>query len=173
MNWCAIDEWLYERLTELVDVLPMRFVKFIARNYTDARVRKLYWKRLGIEMGEGTYANLGLTLLSDDYKTRVHIGDHVSIAANVTFVPMAAANNGHEINTFPYVQEKLTEAADIVIEDEVWLGANVTILPGVHIGRCAVIGAGSVVTKDVEAYHIYAGVPARKIRDIRTGERVD
>ena len=48
----------------------------------------------------------------------------------------------------------------------------VTILPGVHIGRCAVIGAGSVVTGDVEAYHIYAGVPARKIRDIRTGERV-
>ena len=50
--------------------------------------------------------------------------------------------------------------------------AAVTILPGVHIGRCAVIGAGSVVTGDVEAYHLYAGVPARKIRDIRTGERV-
>ena len=44
--------------------------------------------------------------------------------------------------------------------------------PACNIGRCAVIGAGSVVTGDVEAYHIYAGVPARKIRDIRTGERV-
>ena len=138
MDWAGIDEWIYRRLAELVDVLPMRFVKLVAHNYTDARVRKLYWRRLGLEMGEDTYANLGLTLLSDDYTPRVHIGNHVSIAANVTFVPMASANNG----------------------------------PGVHIGRCAVIGAGSVVTGDVEAYHIYAGVPARKIRDIRTGERV-
>ena len=112
MDWAGIDEWIYRRLTELVDVLPMRFVKLVAHNYTDARVRKLYWRRLGLEMGEGTYANLGLTLLSDDYTPRV------------------------------------------------------------HIGRGAVIGAGSVVTGDVEAYHIYAGVPARKIRDIRTGERV-
>ena len=70
------------------------------------------------------------------------------------------------------MRDHLTKAADIVVEDEVWIGADVTILPGVHIGRCSVIGAGSVVTGDVEAYHIYAGVPARKIRDIRTGERV-
>ena len=66
MDWAGIDEWIYRRLTELVDVLPMRFVKLVAHNYTDARVRKLYWRRLGLEMGEGTYANLGLTLLSDD-----------------------------------------------------------------------------------------------------------
>ena len=64
MDWAGIDEWIYRRLTELVDVLPMRFVKLVAHNYTDARVRKLYWRRLGLEMGEGTYANLGLTLLS-------------------------------------------------------------------------------------------------------------
>lgn len=74
MDWAGIDEWIYRRLTELVDVLPMRFVKLVAHNYTDARVRKLYWRRLGLEMGEGTYANLGLTLLSDDYTPRVHIG---------------------------------------------------------------------------------------------------
>ena len=157
MDWAGIDEWIYRRLTELVDVLPMRFVKLVAHNYTDARVRKLYWRRLGLEMGEGTYANLGLTLLSDDYTPRVHIGNHVSIAANVTFVPMASANNGQEINTYPYVRDHLTKAADIVVEDEVWIGADVTILPGVHIGRCAVIGAGSVVTGDVEGAVKQAG----------------
>ena len=121
MDWAGIDEWIYRRLAELVDVLPMRFVKLVAHNYTDARVRKLYWRRLGLEMGEGTYANLGLTLLSDDYTPRVHIGNHVSIAANVTFVPMASANNGQEINTYPYVRDHLTKAADIVVEDEVWI----------------------------------------------------
>lgn len=129
MDWAGIDEWIYRRLAELVDVLPMRFVKLVAHNYTDARVRKLYWRRLGLEMGEDTYANLGLTLLSDDYTPRVHIGNHVSIAANVTFVPMASANNGQEINTYPYVRDHLTKAADIVVEDEVWIGADVTILP--------------------------------------------
>ena len=41
MDWAGIDEWIYRRLTELVDVLPMRFVKLVAHNYTDARVRKL------------------------------------------------------------------------------------------------------------------------------------
>lgn len=129
MDWAGIDEWIYRRLAELVDVLPMRFVKLVAHNYTDARVRKLYWRRLGLEMGEDTYANLGLTLLSDDYTPRVHIGNHVSIAANVTFVPMASANNGQEINTYPYVRDHLTKAADIVVEDEVWIGADATILP--------------------------------------------
>ena len=42
MDWAGIDEWIYRRLAELVDVLPMRFVKLVAHNYTDARVRKLY-----------------------------------------------------------------------------------------------------------------------------------
>ena len=160
MDWAGIDEWIYRRLTELVDVLPMRFVKLVAHNYTDARVRKLYWRRLGLEMGEGTYANLGLTLLSDDYTPRVHIGNHVSIAANVTFVPMASANNGQEINTYPYVRDHLTKAADIVVEDEVWIGADVTILPGVHIGDGAIIAARSVLTRDIPPYTIAGGNPA-------------
>ena len=59
----------------------------------------------------------------------------------------------------------------IIIHDEVWIGANVTILPGVTIGKCTVIGAGSVVSKNLDAFSVYAGVPAKKIRDIRTGER--
>jgi len=45
------------------------------------------------------------------------------------------------------------------------------ILPGVHIGRCCVVGAGSVVNHDTEPYSVYVGVPARKIRDLKTGER--
>ena len=52
------------------------------------------------------------------------------------------------------------------IKDDVWIGAGVIILSGVTIGECSVIGAGAVVTKDVEPYTVVAGVPARKIRDI-------
>lgn len=54
----------------------------------------------------------------------------------------------------------------VKIKDDVWVGAGVIILSGVTIGECSVIGAGAVVTKDVEPYTIVAGVPARKIRDI-------
>lgn len=172
-DWERLDQFVYDRLTALVDVLPMRLVKLVAYYYTDARVRKLYWRRLGLEMGEGTYANLGLVLIAGGNEPTVHIGRNVSIGPGVTFITKAAANNGQEIHTLPYVREHLTVEGDIVVEDEAWLGANITVLPGVHIGRCAVIGAGSVVTKDVEPYSVYVGVPARRIRDLRTGERVD
>ena len=53
---------------------------------------------------------------------------------------------------------------DVIIERDVWVGANVTILKGVHVGESAIIAAGAVVTKDVPAYTIVGGVPARVIK---------
>ncbi|MEP1334551.1 MAG: DapH/DapD/GlmU-related protein [Lentilitoribacter sp.] len=55
------------------------------------------------------------------------------------------------------------KTAPIVIEDDVWLGARVTVLPGISIAQGAIIAAGSVVTKPVPAYEIWGGVPARKL----------
>ena len=52
------------------------------------------------------------------------------------------------------------------IKDDVWIGAGVIILSGVTVGECSVIGAGAVVTKDVEPYTVVAGVPAKKIRNL-------
>ncbi len=161
-----LDEFIYKLLENNVDIIPMRFIKFRANNYTDARIRKVYLEKLGVVMGEGTYTNLGFRFVSDDYEKRLFIGKNVSIAPNATFVCMSSANNGKEINEIPYVKEKLTQSENIIIDDEVWIGVNTTILPGVHIGKCSVIGAGSIVTKDVEPYSIYAGVPAVKIRSL-------
>lgn len=168
-----LDDKLYEFLSQNVNTMPLRFVKLIAHYYTDARIRKLYWNRLGISMGEGTFANLGLKLATNENKECVTIGNHVSIAPNVTFVAESSANNGHEINTFEYVKNNLTKAENITVEDEVWIGANVTILPGVTIGRCSVVGSGSVVIDDIEPYSIYVGTPAKKIRDLKTGKRTE
>lgn len=161
------DEWLFQFLLKKADDMPLRFIKLIAYYYTDARVRKVYWQRLGVFMGEGTFANLGFRVVQDKHVISVKIGSHVSIAPNVTLVCAESANNGCEINQISYVREHLTRNGTIVIEDEVWIGANVTILSGIRVGKCAVIGAGSVVTKDVEAYSIYAGIPAKKIRDLK------
>lgn len=101
----------------------------------------------------------------------MYIGKHVSIAPNVTCICESSANNGIEINTYLYVTERLTRQADIVIRDEAWVGANAVLLPGVTVGRCCVIGAGSVLTHDADDYGIYAGVPAKKIGDVRCRER--
>jgi len=53
---------------------------------------------------------------------------------------------------------------EVVIEDDVWIGANVVVSPGVHIKRGAIVGANSVVTKDVDAYSIVGGAPAKFIK---------
>jgi acetyltransferase-like isoleucine patch superfamily enzyme len=167
-----IDNFLYNFLTNHADIMPNRFIKFIANFYPDARIRKLYFRKLGVVMGENTYANLGMHIAINEVgeEPKIIIGDNVSIAPNVTFVAESCANNGQEINTIDYVRDKLTVNGKIIIEDEVWIGASVTILQNVTIGRCSVIGAGSVVTKDVEPYSVYAGVPAKKIRDLKSYE---
>lgn len=63
-------------------------------------------------------------------------------------------------------QQGLEYGKPIVIEDDAWIGGNTTILPGVRVGHGAVVGAGSVVTKDVPPMTVYAGNPAKFIKNI-------
>lgn len=169
----GVDNIIYNFLKINVDNMPHRLLKLVAFNYTDPYIRKLYLSRLGVDMGEGSLANLGLEIVRNNNEICVKIGKNVSIAPNVTLITESRANNGKEINELFYVREMLTKVGNILIEDEVWIGANVTIMPGVTIGKCAVIGAGSVVLTDVEEYSIYAGTPAKKIRNLKTGDRVN
>lgn len=91
----------------------------------------------------------------------VKIGDAVAIAANCTFAPTnhAVADRTRRIKDQGFQPSK----GGIVVEDDVWIGANVVLLDGALVRRGAVIAAGSVVRGEVEAYAIYAGAPARKI----------
>lgn len=161
-----LDSNIFKLLEKNVDLMPRRLIKLVANYYTDARIRKLYWKRLGVSMGDNTYPNLGFQSTSNGEEL-VKIGNNVSIAPNVVMIPDSNANNGNIINQIPYVKDTLTKKDKIIVEDEVWIGANVTILPGVTIGTCSIIGAGSVVTKNVDPYSIYLGIPAKKIRDLK------
>ena len=88
---------------------------------------------------------------------KIEIGNNCMIANNVVIV-----DHDHAITTEGSTSELISK--EISIGNSVWLGANVTITKGVHIGDGAVIGANSVVLHDVEAHSVYAGVPARKIR---------
>lgn len=104
-----------------------------------------------ITMGDNVVINRGVYL---DGRIGIKIKNNVSISPDVYIVSME-----HDPND-PKFQ---TRGAEVVIEDHVWVGARAMILPGIHIGEGAVIGAGAVVAADVDAYQIVAGVPARKI----------
>lgn len=95
---------------------------------------------------------------------KVILGKHVALGANVTIYD----NDMHAINPFLRAidNDNHTKSKEVVINDYVWVGANSIILKGVHIGRGAVIGAGSVVTKDVPEMTIYAGNPAKYIKKV-------
>jgi len=171
--WTFLDKQLSSYLISHREVIPHRLSKWIAIYYPDARIRKHYCSSIGVEMGEGTYANLGMKVIPNQKKICVHIGCNVSIGPNVVLLASIEPNNSEEMRQNPYVTEHLICNADIYIEDNVWLGANVTVFPGVTIGEFAIVGAGSVVRSDVPPYTIVAGLPAKFIRDIRTGKRIE
>ena len=116
----------------------------------------------GIRFGRNFYANSGCTILDGG---AVHIGDHVLFAPNVALYTV-----GHPLH--PALRRAGWEqTAPITIEDDVWLGGGVIVLPGVSIGDNSVIGAGSVVTKNIPANSLAVGNPCRVLRQISDADR--
>lgn len=110
-----------------------------------------------IHIGENFFANFNLVILDE---APVTFGDNVFIGPNVSIYTAC-----HPIE--PQARNTGAEWAETVtVGSNVWIGGSVTILPGVTIGDNCVIGAGSVVTKDVEPYTLVAGNPARPIKKI-------
>jgi acetyltransferase-like isoleucine patch superfamily enzyme len=149
----------------------------------EARVRREAWltcqKDSSINIGEGTsissyvkikstnagYVNIGKHCNIHSFGViygdgGVTIGDHVRIATHTVIVP----NNHQFDDANKNIYEQGTERKPIVIKDDVWIGAHVTILAGVTIGAHAVVAAGAVVTKDVPENAVVAGVPAKILR---------
>lgn len=90
----------------------------------------------------------------------VSIGNEVMLAQNIVISGM---NHGYEDITISPAKQKVIRK-QIIIEDEVWIGANSVVTAGVTIGRHSIIGAGSVVTKDIPEYSIAMGNPAKVIK---------
>lgn len=95
-----------------------------------------------------------------DLTDSITIGDNVHIAMKSVFI-----TSTHKIET-EFRRAGQGISSPIVIEDGCWIGGNVTILPGVTIGKGTIIAAGAVVTKSCEPNSLYAGVPAKKIKDL-------
>ena len=120
------------------------------------------WGGRHVHFGNNVYANFGLTLVDD---THIYVGDYTMFAPHVTL-----ATAGHPI--LPELREKAYQFnAPIHIGRNCWLGAGVIVLPGITIGDNSVIGAGSVVTKDIPANVVAYGNPCKVVREIGQKDR--
>lgn len=172
------DEKLMKEQAECLDIL----YDFNQTRPTETDKRNHILKRLFAEIGEDcyiepplranwgkfthfgnhVYANFNLTLVDD---THIYVGDYVMFGPNVTVVTA-----GHPVE--PELRKKVAQFnIPVHIEQNVWIGAGAIILPGVRIGENSVIGAGSVVTKDIPANVVAVGNPCRVLREISDRDR--
>jgi maltose O-acetyltransferase len=154
---------LVERFNALsateVDEARRLLEELLGRFGADSQIRAPFQCDYGYltEVGERTFINYGAAILDC---AKVTIGDEVQIATNV------------QLLTAPHPLEAATRRAawesaqPITVEDGVWLGGGVIVCPGVTIGENTVVGAGSVVVKDLPAGVLAVGAPARSIRDL-------
>lgn len=120
------------------------------------------WGGKHVHFGKGVYANFNLTLVDD---THIFVGDYTMLGPNVVI-----ATAGHPI--LPELRPLAYQYnMPVHIGKNCWLGAGVIVLPGVTIGDNTVIGAGSVVTKDIPANVVAVGNPCRVLREINDHDR--
>ena len=110
-----------------------------------------------VQIGDYTRIGLHNTIIGP-----VKIGNHVNLAQGIT---VTALNHNFD-DTNKRIDEQGVSTNAVTIEDDVWIGANAVILPGVTIGNHCVVAAGAVVTKDVPPHSLVAGVPAKVIKQI-------
>ncbi len=121
------------------------------------------WGGHHVHLGKGVYCNFCATFVDD---THIYIGDHTMLGPNVTI-----ATAGHPID--PKLREKgLQYNLPVHIGKNCWLGAGVIVMPGVTIGDNTVIGAGSVVTKDIPSGVVAVGNPCRVMREVGEKDRL-
>ena len=172
-DWYVADESVFELTTKAIQVLAdfeRDFVKdpVVAQQHIrglfatfgeNSLIRSGLRLDYGINVhwGNNSFANYGLVLLD---VAPIYIGNHVLLGTNVQLLT--------PIHPLDSDQRKAgwESAKPITISDNVWIGSGAIVLPGVSIGENSVVGAGSVVTKDVDANVVVAGNPARVIRSI-------
>lgn len=146
--------------TRLIWTIYKKTLKMLAKHAPIFRLRASFLKMAGYNIGRQVYIGEDLIVV-DGLETKENnlltIGNRVSIAPRVTLI----------LSSRPPFREPrasdLSEEGPIVIESNVWLGTGVIVMPNVTIGHGAVVGAGSVVTKNIPSMTIAAGVPAKHL----------
>ena len=169
----SVQSPLGEKLKEFNDLRPLQFEeqqRLMREMFAECGEnvfiqRPLYanWGGSHVHLGSNIYANFNLTLVDDGH---IYIGDWVKFGPNVTIVTA-----GHPVLPELRKDPALQFNKDVHIEDGVWIGAGVIVLPGVTIGKNSVIGAGSVVTRDIPENVVAVGNPCRVMRPIGEKDR--
>lgn len=165
-----------KRILYLFDQIWLAFLMISPNTYAFCRLRAKYYLKHGSKIGENTLISTNVRITGNftlgknssiaqncsisGASAGVFIGDNVMIAPSVVIV---AFNHGFDKMEVPMLQQENTEKP-VYIEDDIWIGANVTILNGVRIGTGSIVAANSLINKDVEPFSIVGGVPAKKIK---------
>jgi len=141
----------------------IKFLRFLASSFplNSIRVKALRW--CGFKIGNQVYIGpeLILTMMNSGSECFLEIEDRVAIAPRVTIILASDANWSHLNTIIKPIQGK------VCLKKDCWLGSGCIILPNIIIGECSVVGAGAVVTKDVPAYSVVVGNPAKVIRHLK------
>ena len=184
-----LKRWIDYLIMNQRDARPRWYIRLLAPLYQErGRGSKIYWSvrmdtppyRL-FSLGQNSVVEsyscinnaVGDVIIGDHTRIGIHntiigpvtIGGHVNLAQGIT----VTALNHNFSDTTKRIDEQGISTNPVTIEDDVWIGANAVILPGVTIGQHAVVAAGAVVTADVPANTVVGGVPARIIKKINTG----
>jgi len=159
-----INSWINENSNQL----SKRAKRFLAMYFPNSHIRRKFWIETNVKLGEGTYLNPVVTV-TDDYlndETLLIIGDHCSIAPGVVFAPISSHNNSRVLRESG-ILERFEKREKIIIGDDVWIGANSTILAGVNIGKCSIIGANTFVNKNIPEYSLAYGNPVKVVENFK------
>jgi acetyltransferase-like isoleucine patch superfamily enzyme len=142
--------------------LKNKLLKLFAKQLPGNGLRIKLFKLCGYTIGSQVYIGEDCIIIDDLGATQLglNIGDRASISPRVTFVMHTQPN---ESRIAPYVNSR---KGSICVGPDAWIGTGAVILPNIIIGEGAVVGANSVVTKDVPPYTIVGGVPARVIKQV-------
>lgn len=148
--------------------LRMFQAKWIQKNKNNQTIPVSRFDPELVSVGDGTYGELNV--VSFGKSTKLKIGSYCSISEDVTFL-LDVEHRTDTVSSYPFRVKMLHESqfeafskGDITVDDDVWMGYGVTVMSGVHIGKGAVVASGAVVTKDIPAYAIAGGMPAKVIR---------
>lgn len=142
--------------------IKIKFGKYLAHSFPLNSVRIFGLKLCGFTIGKDVYIGSNLTIASLISRggCNLSIEDRVAIGPNVTIVLSSDANNSNLMTKIDPI------VGSVVIKKDSWIGAGAVILPNVTIGQMSVVGALSLINRNLDDYSVYAGIPAQKIREI-------
>ena len=161
--WMLVEAIPYLTNKYLISSMKRNMLGHVGKNVViNRRVRANGWHNIHI----GNDVSISHECLFMCTRANVYIGDHVMFGPRVTVITGGHRTDmiGRYMKSVTNMEKRPEDDRDIVFKGDNWIGANSTILKGVTIGEGAVIAAGAVVTKDVPAYAIYGGVPAKLIK---------